>query len=94
MIQPSIAYRDQFRRRVQDGRCFATPYLGCREFSASFAPLDGSERALSLTENLGTMLLDIDYNEDGSGKGLPRFFEAKLEHGVLSVPAGERNERP
>ena len=25
-------YRDQFRRRVNDGRCFATPYLGCREF--------------------------------------------------------------
>ena len=30
-------YRDQFRRRVRDGRCFATPYLGCREFSAWFS---------------------------------------------------------
>ena len=33
-------YRDQFRRRVRDGRCFATPFLGCREFSASFAEPD------------------------------------------------------
>ena len=34
-------YRDQFRRRVKDGRCFATPYLGCREFSAWFSDTGG-----------------------------------------------------
>lgn len=27
-------FRDQFRRRVQRGRFFNAPYLGCREFSA------------------------------------------------------------
>lgn len=79
-------YRDQFRRRVQDGRCFATPYLGCREFSASFAPLDGSERPIDRTEDLGTMLLDLEYARDGSGRGSPRFFQARLERGVLRVP--------
>ena len=37
-------YRDQFRRRVQRGQCYATPYLGTRECSASFATPDGTER--------------------------------------------------
>jgi CRISPR-associated protein Cas5d len=80
-------YRDQFRRRVADGRCFATPYLGCREFSASFGPPNGSERPVDRDEDLGPMLLAIDYAPDGSGHGRPRFFDARLEHGVLRLPA-------
>lgn len=79
-------YRDQFRRRVRDGRCFTRPYLGCREFAASFAALDGTEHPIDLTEDLGPMLLDLDYADDGSGRGTPRFFEARLEHGILRVP--------
>ena len=39
-------YRDQFRRRVRDGRCFATPFLGCREFSAAFSAPDGTEQPI------------------------------------------------
>lgn len=82
-------YRDQFRRRVRDGRCFATPYLGCREFSASFAEPDGSERPIDLTDDLGPMLLDLNYAPDRSGRGTPRFFNARIERGVLRVPAWE-----
>lgn len=81
-------YRDQFRRRVESGRCFATPYLGCREFSAAFGMPDG-DRPIDRTEDLGLMLLDIDYATDGSGRGTPRFFGAKLERGVLRVPVGK-----
>jgi CRISPR-associated protein Cas5d len=80
-------YRDQFRRRVRDGRCFATPYLGCREFSASFREPDGTERPIDLTDDLGMMLYDLEYAPDGSGRGRPRFFHARLERGVLYVPA-------
>lgn len=79
-------FRDQFRRRVEDGRCFATPYLGCREFSAAFARLDGSEKPIDLTMEIGPMLADLDYSPDGSGRGTPRFFPARLDHGVLRVP--------
>ncbi len=68
------------------GRCFARPYLGCREFAADFAALDGSERPIERTEDLGPMLLDLDYDPDGSGRGTPRFFGARLEGGVLHVP--------
>ncbi len=38
-------YRDQFRRRIREGRCFATPYFGCREFYAAFGPPDGANSA-------------------------------------------------
>src|SRR5262249_46570708 len=37
-------FRDQFRRRVRRGQCANQPYLGCREFAASFTEPDGSER--------------------------------------------------
>lgn len=79
-------FRDQFRRRVRDGRCFATPYLGCREFSAYFGEPNDREQPVDLTEDLGPMLLDIEYAPDGSGCGTPRFFEARLERGVLHMP--------
>ncbi len=84
-VQDNIAkYRDQFRRRVVRGQCFATPYLGCREFSASFCEPGPDDSPISRSEDLGPMLLDIDYDQDGSGA--PRFFRAALEDGVLRVP--------
>ena len=84
-VQDNIAkYRDQFRRRVARGQCFATPYLGCREFSASFCEPGPSDSPISRSEDLGPMLLDIDYAPDGSCA--PRFFRASLEDGVLRVP--------
>ncbi len=79
-------YRDQFRRRVARGQCFATPYLGCREFSASFGEPELGDGPIERSEDLGLMLLDIDYDPDGSGRGTPQFFEATLDHGVLRVP--------
>lgn len=79
-------YRDQFRRRVASGRCFATPYLGCREFSAAFGEPVPGDVPIKHDEELGLMLLDIDYDEDASGRGTPRFFHAELQGGVLHVP--------
>ncbi len=79
-------YRDQFRRRVARGQCFATPYLGCREFSAAFGEPELDDAPIAQSEDLGLMLLDIDYEPDGGGRGEPRFFGARLERGVLRVP--------
>lgn len=78
-------YRDQFRRRVQKGRCFATPYLGCREFSAFFGPPTG-DQPIERSGDLGRMLWDLEYDPDGSGRGSPLFFDASLDRGVLKVP--------
>jgi CRISPR-associated protein Cas5d len=91
-LQPGVPddiakFRDQFRRRVRQGRCFTMPYLGCREFSAFFAEPDGTERPIDRSEDLGHMLLDLDFAGDGTGHGTPIFFDARLDHGVLRVPA-------
>lgn len=85
-------YRDQFRRRVQSGRSFATPYFGCREFSAFFANSDPDEQPIDLTDDLGPMLLDLDYAPDRSGRGTPRFFAARIERGIMHVPAIPRSQ--
>jgi len=83
-------YRDQFRRRVRQGRCFATPFLGCREFSASFGEPDAgdlpSAELLGRTEDLGSMLLDLEFVPGVSGRAAPKFFSAALTDGVLHVP--------
>ncbi len=79
-------YRDQFRRRVMRGQCHSMPYLGCREFTAAFALPDGGEDPIERSVDLGRMLFDLDYVDDSSGRGTPRFFEARLERGVLRVP--------
>ena len=85
-------YRDQFRRRVNAGRCFATPYLGCREFWAKFSAPDGMETPIPLTEDLGSMLLDFTYDPQGNGAATPRFFNARLEQGVLRIPHPSEQE--
>jgi CRISPR-associated protein Cas5d len=79
-------YRDQFRRRVRRGQCYFQPYLGCREFAAAFSDPNDAERPIRRTEDLGLMLLDLEYAPGRAGTGTPRFFEARLENGVLRVP--------
>lgn len=80
-------YRDQFQRRVKRGQCHNMPYLGCREFRANFAAEPPSEEGVHLqhiTADLGQMLFDLDYEQDGRGR--PRFFHAQLRSGILQVP--------
>jgi CRISPR-associated protein Cas5d len=81
---PPAKYRDQFRRRVQAGRCFSRPYLGCREFAARFAEPTGNEQPIAHTMSLGRILYDLDYQSDG--RGTPLFFTAELVNGILHVP--------
>jgi CRISPR-associated protein Cas5d len=79
-------YRDQFRRRVERGQCWAQPYLGTREFTASFAEPAPNDQAEPITMDLGRMLRDMTYQPGKSGVAEPRFFDAKLESGLLVVP--------
>lgn len=91
-VQPGVGetevkYRDQFQRRVKRGQCHNMPYLGCREFSASFAaepPPEEDMRLQNITADLGQMLFDLDYEQDG--RGTPRFFHARLRTGILQIP--------
>lgn len=79
-------FRDQFRRRVNRGQCFHRPYLGCREFGAHFGKPNGKTSPINLSEDLGRMVFDINYEQERSGRGKPVFFQARLENGILEVP--------
>jgi CRISPR-associated protein Cas5d len=79
-------YRDMFRRRVLRGQCHHQPCLGCREFSAFFSAPDGSEKPISYSDDLGRILFDLEFTPDWSGNAVPRFFNARLQNGILRVP--------
>ena len=87
---PEAKHLDTFNRRARDGRAFMQPYFGCREFPVRFTLLEAGVPEPSDTlpadernRELGYMLHDLDYKNNMS----PRFFRAKLEDGLMRVPA-------
>lgn len=76
-------YRDQFRRRVERGQCYTQPFLGCREFTASFGPVGPDTAPIDWNDHLGLMFWGFDYSSRPLRSG---WFPARVEHGVLSVP--------
>ena len=79
---------EMFERRLANGQCFHTPYLGCRECVARVEPApERWEVPESLREirDLGFILHDlVNFGPDGSAT--PRFFHAVLDYGRLDVP--------
>lgn len=86
-------YVEMFERRAAKGQCVNQPYLGCREFAANFR-LVGDPTAEPLphdeTRDLGFMLHDLDFSKPTDPQ--PRFFRARLENGVVQVPAWDSVE--
>ena len=82
-------YLAMAERRITRGQCFHRPYLGCREFAASFGPVDPDEPALDETRDLGWMLYDIDF---GRSPPTPQFFRARLDRGRIAVPTPDAEE--
>ncbi|RAS59732.1 CRISPR-associated Cas5d family protein [Lentzea atacamensis] len=77
-------YVAQAQRRIDRGACFAQPYLGSREFSASdFGPPASGVERVSHDEYLGIMLLDVDHSVSPARS---TWFTAWLRDGVLDVP--------
>lgn len=80
-------FADIIRRRIEKGQCFHTPYFGCREFPASFAPYGGMTPSTAYEgeeeRDLGYMLYDMDYSDSKNIR--PTFFRAKLRRGVLDL---------
>jgi len=86
-------YNAIFERRARKGQCFNQPYLGCREFSCAFRLVDAPQSELppiDESRDLGFMLYDIDFEDLNDPK--PAFFRARLEHGVINVPAWDSEE--
>lgn len=80
-------YQEMFERRARQGQCFTQPYLGCREFTCSFELVEPAiyGHGISESRNLGYMLYDLDFDHDRCSPQ-PMFFEAIMEHGVITVP--------
>lgn len=77
---------DIFNRRARKGQCFHQPCLGTREFPADFRLIEADEpmpKAIAEDRELGYMLWDIDHGGDRSSL----LFRARLERGVMRVPA-------
>jgi CRISPR-associated protein Cas5d len=81
-------YREIFKRRAGNGQCVNQPYLGCREFAASFRLVADTEdrvQPINETRDLGFMLHDLDFTDRDDPK--PRFFRATMENGIVKVPS-------
>lgn len=103
---PEAKHLRQFKARAEVGACFHHPYLGTREFPASFRLVEtfpASHPSLLGERSLGYMLHDIDFIPDPKGKVVessrgcrvraePRFFQAKMNNGVICVPYFQREE--
>jgi CRISPR-associated protein Cas5d len=88
-----MKFQEMFERRASKGQCVNQPYLGCREFAAAFR-LIGDQKseapAISETCDLGFMLHDLDFSTPADPQ--PRFFRARMENGVVNVPAWDSEE--
>lgn len=87
-------YNAMFERRASLGQCFNQPYLGTREFSASFElinPLDpGLNKPLSEDRDFGIMLYDMDFSNKKDIKAL--FYHPEMRQGIIIVPPIESKE--
>ncbi len=76
---------DMFNRRARYGQCFHRPYMGCREFPAHFALIEGDipKSQLIGEKDLGWMLNDVDFKNGMEAK----FFRAVMRDGIIEVPS-------
>lgn len=88
--EPLMKYTEMFTRRARKGQCVNQPYLGCREFAAQFRLVEAGEQGpapLPETRALGWLLHDLDFSNPADPQ--PRFFDAKMNDGVVDVPPFE-----
>ena len=82
-------YNAMFERRASKGQCFNQPYLGTREFSASFRLVNPEQEVLTPpiaeSRDLGIMLYDMDF-QGNPEKPEAMFYRARMDHGVIIVP--------
>ena len=93
-----MKYYQMFERRAAQGQCFTQPYLGTREFSASFRLIDPECEELSPAlsseqggdRDLGIMLYDMDFTNPKNIQAM--FYRAEMKEGVIIVPPLESKE--
>lgn len=94
-----VKFQEMFLRRAQKGQCFHRPYLGCREFAAAFRPIVNGQplpTPINETRELGFMLYDVEHHPSAphvcDDRCRPAFFQARLDAGMVRVPAPDSAE--
>lgn len=89
-------YLAMFERRAKKGQCFNQPYLGCREFSASFefvkdttSYVDGYT-PIDESRDFGFMLYDLDFSNPKDIR--PAFYRPEMKEGKIVVPPWSSEE--
>ena len=91
-----MKYYQMFERRASQGQCFTQPYLGTREFSASFRLVDTDELCPALSaeqggnRDLGIMLYDMDFSNPKDIQAM--FYRAEMKDGMIIVPPIDSEE--
>lgn len=80
-----------FERRAAAGQHYHQPYLGTREFPATYRLVgidDELPQSIQETRSLGIMLYDLDYKKDAHDNIVqftPMYFHAEMKGGVLDL---------
>ena len=80
----------QALRRIRNGKVFAQPSLGLREFVAYFEESDGTQKPIPVDMDAGLMVYDVfdlhDYEVRKKVRPQLSLFHAIMEQGVVQVP--------
>ncbi len=79
---PPQKYAAMFTRRIEKGQCYRRPFLGCREFPAEFFPVPDVITAIAEDIPIGSMLLDIYFDNKCTPQPI-FFFDVAIKRGVL-----------
>lgn len=105
LANPEAKHLESFKRRASKGQFFHQPYLGTREFPASFELVNEfpeCPKELRGERHLGIMLHDLEFIPDKNGKiiessegqrvsATARFFLAVMREGIIHIPADFRS---
>ncbi|MGN0843753.1 MAG: CRISPR-associated protein Cas5 [Kiritimatiellia bacterium] len=91
---PGHAYQEIFDRRLVSGKCFHTPFLGWKEFVASyFGPLRVETRPVDITTVLPSMFCKAIYGADGKVLRYEFDQNVRIEHGSLRFSSAQQESK-
>ncbi len=86
---PGHAYQEIFDRRLSRGQCFHTPFLGWKEFAASyFGPIRDATSPVDISTVIPSMFRDAVFT---SGQKTRYLYNqnVQIEHGILKFPSAQ-----
>ena len=87
---------EQALRRIRTGKCYYQPSMGMRELVCYFEESDGTKKPIPESRDLGIMQYDVfdlhDYEVRKKTKPMLSLFHARMENGVIHVPAFDSPE--